>query len=137
MRISRICPTNSTFSGVSGAPARNFVILPASARIATRGQIPRSLGTPPQPATKPTPSSAAAAIVKRFIETRRPFLPQALRSKPVMRAVAERPVLRLLALAEPDLFGLLLLEDDRPELGRLVRAVAERLLLRQAAGTPR
>src|SRR5262245_56305562 len=54
-----------------------------------------------------------------------------------MRAVAERFVLRLLALAEPEFLGLLLLEDDGPKLGRLVRAVAERLLLRQAAGAPR
>src|SRR5262249_15082721 len=57
--------------------------------------------------------------------------------KPVVCAVAEWPVLALLALAEPDLLGLLLLEDERAMFGRLVRAVAERLLLRQAAGAPR
>src|SRR5579883_2447277 len=60
----------------------------------------------------------------------------ARRSEPVMRAVAERRPGALLAAAEPDGAGSLGRMGDRRERGRLVRSVAEGLVLRLAAGAP-
>jgi hypothetical protein len=54
--------------------------------------------------------------------------------EPVMRPVAEGPVAGVFAAAEPGLLGFFGGEDVRLERGAFVRAVAERLLLRLAAG---
>ena len=53
-----------------------------------------------------------------------------------MRPVAERRILRTLAAAQPFLFGLGHGEFHRRKWRDFVRAVAERLLFRLAAGAP-
>src|SRR5207244_7604091 len=53
-----------------------------------------------------------------------------------MRAVAERPPASVLAAAEPELLRFADAEFRRCELRAFVRAVAERLALRAAAGAP-
>jgi len=56
--------------------------------------------------------------------------------KSLVRPVAIRLVARVLAAAQPELFGFLHLEFDRRKLGALVRTVAERLGFRSAAAAP-
>ena len=53
-----------------------------------------------------------------------------------MAAVAEGRVLRVLAVAQPDLLFLRQRELFRPKAGALVIAIAERLMAAQATGTP-
>src|SRR5215470_9609415 len=63
-------------------------------------------------------------------------LPHEPRLQLLMTAVAHRAVGGALAGAEPGLLGLVGLPFDWAEFAALVRAVAERLLLRAPAGAP-